>query len=520
MAQVHRPILMTEHGAVVAGHHRAAEAGAAVLRRGGNAFDAAVTTAATLCVAIPNMNGLGGDAFALLYDARSGQVTAVNGSGAAPRRATVAAYRERGLESIPERGPLSISVPGMVHAWGTVLGRFGTIGLQEALQPAIALAEEGVPTDLVLQRYFAGPGYQTLAHDFPDLAAIYGAPGLRRLGERLSQPALARSFRILAAEGAAALYRGELGRALLADLERAGSVLSPDDLAAHDTLLSASLQVGYRERAVHVAPPNSQGVALAAMLGLWAAMAPKGGFAPSAADYLRLRQIAFRLRDRHVADPKRADLPAGLLHPETLAELLQSAPGFTATEARAGGGDTSTLVVIDRWGNAVSWVQSLFEDFGSGVVSPETGIVMHNRLYLEQLNADPIRGLLPGMRPFHTLCPALVVGDGCEMAIATPGDHGQPQAIFQVLTRFYDAGCNLQEAIELPRMRHDTGLRVMIEDRAPADWADTITGLGLQADKVGPWSRLMGGVNAIARQPDGLLFAAADPRRASYAVCA
>jgi gamma-glutamyltranspeptidase/glutathione hydrolase len=184
----------------------------------------------------------------------------------------------------------------------------------------------------------------------------------------------------------------------------------------------------------------------------------------------------------------------------------------------AGGGDTSTLVVVDRWGNAMAWVQSLFDEFGSGIVSPSTGIVMHNRLHLEQLNDDPIRGLRPGMRPFHTLCPALLTQDGCELAIATPGDHGQPQSIFQVLVNLHELDHNIQEAIEAPRIRHDSGDAAMVEDRAPKSWAGRIAEGGVRVVSVGPWSRLMGGVTAIYRSNDGLLFGGADPRRACYAL--
>jgi gamma-glutamyltranspeptidase/glutathione hydrolase len=168
----------------------------------------------------------------------------------------------------------------------------------------------------------------------------------------------------------------------------------------------------------------------------------------------------------------------------------------------------------------VSWVQSLFEEFGSGVISPSTGIVMHNRLALQRLTDGPFQ-LRPGERPFHTLCPSLVEANGvCEMAIATPGDHGQPQAIFQVLTRHYAEGFHLQAAIEAPRIRHDAGVKVMVEDRAPLEWIEEIRGAGYEVSMIGPWSRLAGGVNAISRNPDGLLLAGADPRRASYAITA
>jgi gamma-glutamyltranspeptidase/glutathione hydrolase len=270
----------------------------------------------------------------------------------------------------------------------------------------------------------------------------------------------------------------------VADLQRAGALLSAEDLAAHKTLLAPSLQVAYRGRDVHLPPPNSPGLALAALLGLWQALGRDGNRTPEPAEFLRTRRIAFTLRDRYVTDAIRADLPPDALQSDILGRLLQDPDDTGEAEARAGGSDTRTLVVIDRWGDAV-------------------------------------HGLVPGMRPFHTLCPALVVGqNGCEMAIATPGDHGQPQAIFQVLARYYDGQCNIQKAIELPRIRRDEGRDVLLESRAPSHWAAAITDCGLRPRDVGAWSRLTGGVNAIVRRPDGLLMAGADPRRASYAVCA
>lgn len=515
MTLTSRPIVMSEKGIVVSGHHRASEAGADILRRGGNAFDAAVACATTLAVAIPNMNGLGGDAIALAYVAGTGTVHAINGSGKTPAAADVEEFKRRGLDSIPQRGPLSMTVCGVAHAWNTLLENFGTMRLAEVMEPAIGLAGDGVPLDTVLQAFFSGEVYAGLVRQFPELGSIYGSPAMRPLGSRIRQSALANSLRTIASHGVAALYHGDLGRILVAELQAAGSLLTVEDFSAHETLVTQSVSVGYRQSRLHAAPPNSQGIALAYLCGLQQAA---GGMLLDPAAYMRLKEVAFEYRDRFAADPRRVRLPD--LENGYFEEILCSS-GSSKTEARAGGGDTSTLVVVDQWGNAVSWVQSLFEEFGSGVLSPSTGIVMHNRMYLEEISDQPTRGLRPKTRPFHTLCPALLVGDnGCELAIATPGDHGQPQAIFQVMENMFARAMNVQAAIEAPRLRHDTGADVMIESRAPEEWWNAIQSAGYTARDVGPWSRLMGGVNAIVRHPDGLLLGGADPRRASYAVCA
>lgn len=525
MTEVHRPIILSGAGMVVSGHHRASEAGAAVLRAGGNAMDAAIAASATLCVALPHMNGLGGDCFALFYDAARQRVTAINGSGAAPAAATPALFAERGLRAIPPRGVLPISVCGLVHAWQACLVNFGS-GRQtftDLIERAAHLAQQGGEVDLYLQDYLASDDYRQRADESPELARIFGPAGRRALGERIPQKALARTLQRLTVHGVGTLYGGELGKDLIDDLARQGALLSLGDLRCHETRFEDAPSAGFHGRRLHFAPPNSQGMALGLLAGLWDLLRhrPEAANGLDPALYMHIKRLAFHYRDRYAVDPARGGgVPDDLFNPGRLEAMLRDEAGPLDFEARAGGGDTSTLVVVDRWGNAVSWVQSLFEDFGSGVVSPSTGIVMHNRLYLETLDGDPWRGVMPGMRPFHTLCPALLVGDaGCELAIATPGDHGQPQSIFQVLVNIYDRAMNVQAAIEAPRMRHDSGTAFMLETRTPAAWRASVEAQALDCRDVGAWSRLMGGVNAIQRTEAGVMMSGADPRRSCYAVC-
>lgn len=517
----HRPVVMAESGMVVAGHHRAAEAGASMLRAGGNAMDAAVATATTLAIAIPFMNGLGGDCFAL-HAGSSRHVTAINGSGAVARAASVDAYRSRGVDAMPVRGPLTVSVPGFVAAIGEAAERFATFPLAQLLEPAIALAENGVPVDASALAFFNGPLYSQLATDYPRLADTFGAPGSFALGDRLLQPAAASTLRTLARHGWRAFYEGPLADAWLSAARVQGVLLDPVDLAEHRTAFVDALSTPWRGRRVHAAPPNSQGLALLALLALDDAQPsppPVDASDPliDPLEFLLHKRRAFELRDACCADPRRVNVPKDI-------RALVSPPGElreTRSIARVGGGDTSTFVVIDREGQAVSWAQSLFEEFGSGVVCPDQGVVLHNRAALERLNDDPVHGLRGGFRPFHTLCPSLVTSDdGTIAAIATPGDHGQPQTLALVIRRHFEQGLDIQAAIEWPRLRHDAGSEVMLEDRCPLSWDRRLESAGFSVRRVGPWSRLMGGVNAIVRRPDGLLMAGADPRRSSYAICA
>ncbi|MCC7272310.1 MAG: gamma-glutamyltransferase, partial [Alphaproteobacteria bacterium] len=410
-------------------------------------------------------------------------------------------------------------------AMGEASERFGTLPFAQLLEPAIALAEEGVPIDASAQGFFNGPVYASLAADFPALAGMFGPPGGWTLGHRLKQPMAARSLRVLARDGWRAFYEGPLADAWLAAGRTAGILLDQGDLAGHRTGFAPSLSISWRGQRVHAAPPNSQGLALLAMLRL--AELEGGGGAPDGSDplldpatHLARKVRAFALRDAYCADPRRIALPQDLLEPGRLAA---TGPGIAgAAMARSGGGDTSTFVVVDRHGAAVSWVQSLFEEFGSGVAIADHGIVLHNRAALERLDDDPVHGLRGGYRPFHTLCPALATGpeEGAVAAIATPGDHGQPQTLALVLRRLVEQGLDIQAATEWPRLRHDTGTDVMLEDRCPASWDEALARAGWAPRRVGPWSRLMGGVNAIVRRSDGLAMGGADPRRSSYALAA
>lgn len=517
----HRPVVMTGHrGMVVAGHHLAAEAGAQMLREGGNAMDAAIAAAATLAIAVPFMNGLGGDAIALWCNA-SGRVETINGTGRLAGAIDAQSLAGQGLAALPQRGPLTVTVPGVVAAWGEALARYGTRALADVLAPAIDAAETGVPVDATLTTFFNGPVYAAMCSDYPDLAEMFGPPGKCRLGQILRQPGAAATLRGLATDGWQAFYAGPLAEAWLARARAQGVLLSAEDLAAHKTDFQPPLSVAWRGMTLHAAPPNSQGLALAALAGLDGQM--PGVAAADGEDplidplaYLAQKQAAFAARDRWCADPSRVTLPADLLEPAGLRRLAAGAPGRAPV---SGGGDTSTLVVVDRDGNAVSWVQSLFEEFGSGVACPAQGIVLQNRARLETLDDDPVRGARAGMRPFHTLCPAILTRDGrVAMTLATPGDHGQPQSLYQILRRHYEQGLDIQQAVEWPRIRHDTGDTVLLEDRCPAAWDDLLKDAGWRVRRVGAWSRLMGGANAIARQPDGLLMGGADPRRSGYAL--
>ncbi len=535
-----RPEASGLHGAVAAGHPLAAAAGYEVLRAGGNAADAAVTMAAVLAVVRPHMNGVGGDAFALFYEAESGAVRALNGSGRAGADATPETFRDRGVERMPQSGPLAVTVPGAVSAWAATLERYGTLSLGEALGPAIRLADEGFVVT------------HTLAEDLAEDAgrlneagqAIY-APGGEPLGEGeiLRNPALAESLRLLAQEGPQVLYGGRLGQALMGFLEAEGGLLRLSDLQDHTAEWTEPLSLEFQGRTVHTLPPNSQGVALLQLLAMAEARGigqgralaeARGALDPDLLHTLvEAKKRAFADRDRWVADPGTAPAPLDrLLDREYLAERAGDMGAAAATEVppgfgeplggdpAEGDGDTVYLIAVDAEGNAVSWIQSLFSSFGSRLVEPETGIVLQNRGGGFTLQEGHPNRIAPGKRPFHTLMATLVTGPdgGFELALGTPGGHGQAQTVAQALIQLLVFGASPQHAAEIPRFRSTEGLALSLEDRVPPPVRGALEERGHAVTVVEGWTAFFGNLHVVRREANGVLRAGADMRREGAAL--
>lgn len=528
-----RPDVMGVHGAVVAGHPLAAAAGYDVLRRGGNAVDAVVTMAAVLAVVRPHMNGVGGDAFALFYEGGSGKVVALNGSGRAGRLATPEYFAERGIDAMPGSGPLTVTVPGAVSAWAAALERYGRISLAQALEPAIRYAEEGVPVSRTRARDLRGAMRLNEAG-----RAIY-APGGEpvRVGTLLRNPALATTLRTLAEEGPTAMYGGRIGRAIADFLEKEGGLLRAEDFAQHTATWTEPRSIAYLGRRAHTMPPNSQGAALLQQLAM-AETFPLAEMGHNSAEYLHtlieIKKLAFADRDRWIADPDESPAPLDeLLSREYLRDRARAvadraardvAPGLgdpIAATTADGDGDTVYLMAVDSDGNAVSWIQSLFSSFGSGLVEPSTGIVLQNRGAGFTLEAGHPNRIAPGKRPFHTLTPVLVTDDDgrLEMTIGTPGGHGQTPIVLQVLNNIYLFGMSPQEAVEAPRYLSHDGLRVSIEDRVPASALRGLSAYGHELDIVSGWTAPFGGAQVIqVIGSPAVLRTGADPRREAYAL--
>jgi gamma-glutamyltranspeptidase / glutathione hydrolase len=528
----HRPDVSGLHTAVVSDHPLASAAGYEVLQRGGNAVDAAITVAGVLAVVRPHMNGVGGDAFGLFYDGATGSVAALNGSGRAGALATPAFFTAAGRTSIPQSGAASITVPGAVAAWAAALERYGTITLAEALGPAIRIADEGWVVTSTLQRDIAA----SVRRLNEGGRAIFAPDGeLPPVGAVLRNRPLAATLRAIAAGGPDAFYRGPIGETLARFIEAEGGYLRAGDFRAHTIdwvePISVPLAAGRR---VYAMPPNTQGLAQLQQLVISESF-DLAGLGHNTPGYLHTlietKRLAFADRDRWVADPAPADLPTSrLLEPAYLRSraalvgdtaALNVTHGFgdaLASDPASGDGDTVYLMVVDADGNAVSWIQSLFSSWGSGLVEPETGIVLQNRGGGFALDARHPNVVAPGKRPFHTLTPMLVTDDaGLRMTIGTPGGHGQTQFLTQVYHNVFTFGMTPQQAVEAPRFIHESGRRSRIEDRVAADVLAALRERRHDVQPASGWTATFGGVQLILIDPvSGARRTGADPRREAY----
>lgn len=529
-----RPDVAGVNGAVVAGHPLAAAAGVEVLRRGGNAMDAAITMAAVLAVVRPHMNGVGGDAFLIYRNARSGHVYALNGSGRAGALATPTLFRDRGLDHVPSTGLLSVTVPGAVRAWSDALRRFGTISLDSALAPAIRYAENGFPVSTTLAHDIAA-NQQKIAAD-PALAAVFLVDGQPpAVGSLLRQLDLAHTLRAIAMEGADAVYVGSVGRRLAEFMEAEGGLIRIEDLARHSSTWQEPISTMYQGDRVLALPPNSQGVALLMQLNV-AQQFQLRPLGPRSAGYVHTlaetTRLVFADRDRYVADPAFFEVPLDRLlsreHTAQLVEQLRERARVggrsSASPGRAAGdgeGDTVYLCVVDGEGNAVSMMQSLYSAFGSGRMVPGTGIILQNRGSLFSLDPASPNVIAPEKRPYHTLSPAMVLHEdgSLAMVLGTPGGDGQTQTLVQVLNDILLFGMTPQQAVEAPRWRVMPDGSLLMEPGFANTELNTLRSWGDDVKILTGRSSQLGGAQIILVEPrTGVRLTGADPRREAYGI--
>ena len=512
-------------GMVTAPHHLAAQAGLRVLQDGGNAIEAMVAAAATMTVVYPHMNALGGDNFWLIHTPGS-DVTAIDACGAAAGKASIDFYNDTCGGVIPSRGPMAaLTCAGAVSGWQNALRQSAAIGgklpLSRLLEDAIHHAENGVAVTDTLASNIAAKRDELAP--VPGFAPVYLPDDQPlTLGQRLRQPRIAATLRQLATAGLDDFYRGDLAQAIAADLARAGAPVSRDDLERHHALDVAPLKLRVAGHDVYNMPPPTQGLASLILLGVYDRLGVQQaeGF-----DFihglLESTKQAFVVRDTHVTDPAYMPVDAqGFLADQVLDQMAAAIDPAAASPwpRPASKGDTCWLGAVDSEGRAVSFIQSIYWEFGSGVILEDTGITWQNRGTSFSLDPTHHNALTPGRRPFHTIQPALAqLSDGRVMPYGTMGGEGQPQTQAMIFARHVLHGQDLQGAITAPRWllgrtwgAETTSLR--IENRFDPDVIAALVAAGHDPQVVGDYDEVMGHAGALVHHPDGLMEGANDPR--------
>lgn len=518
-------------GMVTAPHHLASCTGLRILEEGGNAIEAMVAMAAAIAVAYPHMNGLGGDN-CWLIDVPGQEPLGIDACGTAAERATIEFYRDQGFDRIPPRGPLAaLTVAGAVSGWERALTISAHLGgrlpLSRIFEEAIVLAREGIAVTDTL--------HETAAAKLPELEALPGFSesffvGAQppRPGQRLRFPRLAASLDHLGRRGLDDFYRGDMARSLAADLDAVGSPVALSDLQRHRARMVVPLcsEIG-RHRAYNL-PPPTQGLASLIILGIYDRLrvSEADGF-EFIHGLVEATKCAFRVRDRHITDPAYMNVSAdSFLKPGALDHFAQGIDRHRAAPwpDALSGGDTVWMGAVDGQGRSVSFIQSLYWEFGSGVVLPQSGIAWQNRGTSFSLDPAHHNCLSPGRRPFHTIQPALAhLADGRVMVYGTMGGEGQPQTQAAVFTRHVCHGQDLQVAVTAPRwlLGRTWGaeaVNLKLESRFDPALIETLRQAGHDVEVVGPFEEIMGHAGALVRHPDGLIEGASDPRSDGAAI--
>ena len=458
-----RSEVIAQHGMACTSQPLATQVALDILKAGGNAIDAAIAANALLGLVEPTGNGIGGDLFAIVWDAESKQLYGLNASGRSPKSLTIEYFKENGYDKIPAYGPLPVSVPGCVDGWFELNKRFGSMDMDQILKPAIGYAREGFPLTELIAYYWAGNA-RSLSR-FPNVKEVYMPGGKApKKGEIFKNPYLASTLEALAEGGRDAFYKGEIAQTIDAFMKEQGGFLSYEDLASHTSEWVDPVSSNYRGYDVWELPPNGQGIAALQILNILeqfdiAAM----GFASSEYihHFVEAKKLAFEDRAKYYADPAFNRLPVEELiskeYAARRAELIN--PQRASRNLDAGEmehGNTIYMTVADEHGNMISLIQSNFRGLGSGMCPPGLGFILQDRGELFTLEEGHYNMYEPGKRPFHTIIPAFITKDGLPfMSFGVMGGSMQPQGHAQIVVNMIDFGMNLQEAGDAPRIRHD-----------------------------------------------------------------
>jgi gamma-glutamyltranspeptidase / glutathione hydrolase len=520
-----RSMVISPYGIVASSQVQASQAGAEILSHGGSAVDAAIATNAALGVMEPDMNGIGGDLFAIYWDAKSGKLNGLNASGWAPKALTIDHLKSKGITEMPATGIDTVTVPGAVEGWNKLHERFGRVAWKDLFAPAIFYAQNGFAVQEFIGMDWKEAARAKLKND-PETRRVFlvhdEAP---QMGEVFKNPDLAKALGLLAAEGPQAFYTGEIAKATLATERELGGTMIGEDLQDFSAEWVEPISTTYRGWKVYELPPNGQGMAALEMLNILEQFSPaKAG--PLSVEELHKKIEAMKLAyadlAQYNADPRFAKVPvAGLIskqYAKRRAQLINPQKANCDTDAgRPPAGDTTYLTVVDRDGNIVSLIQSNFSGFGSGITVRGMGFLLQNRGALFMLDPAKPDALGGHKRPFHTIIPAFMERGDDHIGFGIMGGANQPLAHAQFVSNVVDYGMNLQAAMETARFtvrsNFNIGCKIMIEDRVPADVRQELTNMGHQFDVRGDFSLYMGRGQAIDHNTkSGLNFAASDAR--------
>ncbi len=528
--QSRRSMVVARRGMVATSHPLAAQAGLRVLMRGGNAADAAIATAATLNVVEAASTGIGGDCFALYFDAKSSTVSALNGSGRAPYDLSIEVLAREGItDTIPDRSPHAVTVPGAARGWEDLLKQHGSMSLADVLQDPIYYAEQGFPVSPVYAMAWSLPRVQAVLNASQYAQEYQITP---RTGQLVTLPALARTFRTVAEGGADAFYNSSIADAIVLTLQEHGSLMTHHDLRTHVSTWDDQISYRYRDHLVLEHPPNGQGLAALIALNI-ASEFDLASYAPDDPQKLHLMieamRCAFADVRRHVADPEHYVAPTNYFlsqeygnrrRKQINAKSAMQPPNYGTPLNTS---DTVYLCVVDGEGNACSFINSLYFGFGSGIVAKDTGVFLQNRGANFVLNPDHPNALQGGKRPYHTIIPGMIVKDGqFHSTFGVMGGFMQPQGHIQVVNALLDDNINPQEALDRPRWCLEAGTgdsTLALEEGIPVATMAALADLGHRVRPVTGQDRaLFGSGQIIVRDGEGVLYGGSDPRKDGQAV--
>jgi gamma-glutamyltranspeptidase / glutathione hydrolase len=525
-----RSMVISQGGIVATSQVLASQAGAQILARGGSAVDAAIAANAVLAVTEPMMTGMGGDLFAIYWDAKTGKLAGLNASGPAPKALTPEFLVRRGIGSMPFYGIHSVTVPGAVDGWYKMHQRFGKLPWKDLFQAAIAFAEQGHPVHEGVDEIWSASNIVRGLRGNDESARVF-LPDSKppETGQVFKNPDLGRAFRLLADKGPAAFYKGEIAAAILKTSQKLGGTMTAQDLSSFASEWVEPISIDYRGWRVYELPPNSQGVAALEMLNFMAAKPPSdsGALGPEELHKrIEAMKLAYSDVHRYNADPRTYDAPVARLLSKEYATKRAALidPDHANCEVEAGdpiASNTTYLTVVDKDGNIASWIQSIFDYFGSRITVDGMGFVLQDRGGGFTLDSADPNVLAGGKRPFHTIIPAFMERGDQHVGFGIMGGSVQPLAHAQFVSNFVDYGMNLQEALEAPRLFKGSapGCEVAVESRVPAATVQELSSKG-HVIRVWPeYMEAMGRGQAILHDSKrGTNFAASDPRADGAAI--